>query len=340
MSIKKIHVEKFTVFENIEIEFCSGINVIIGENGTGKTHLLKLLYAGSFAHSGNSSILDGLFNKKTFESLKIINKITNDNEAKTGALEQIGIHSAHMNFINPTHPDFGKPVSKLSDYSAIVTSDIPYESVFIPVREVLSLSNLPRVHKDYRKSLNLDKTMLDIIEHAKTLVLDNPPELLKQMADRLSTIIEGTAFYKDDEGTFWIQKHDGLQVPFDMEAEGFRKLGLLWLLLMNKSITENTVLLWDEPEANLNPEAIPVLVNILLELARKGVQIFLSTHNYFFAKYLEALSTEGDSIAYHGLYKKNPVMCESQNHFEALNNNSIIKQSINLYEAEIRKVMG
>ena len=41
MIIKKIKLENYTVFENQQIEFSPGINVFIGENGTGKTHLFK-----------------------------------------------------------------------------------------------------------------------------------------------------------------------------------------------------------------------------------------------------------------------------------------------------------
>jgi len=47
MIIKKIKLENYTVFEDQQIEFCPGINIFIGENGTGKTNILK------FA-SGNS----------------------------------------------------------------------------------------------------------------------------------------------------------------------------------------------------------------------------------------------------------------------------------------------
>ena len=45
MYIEKVTVKNFTVFENLEIDFCRGINILIGENGTGKTHLMKLMYA-------------------------------------------------------------------------------------------------------------------------------------------------------------------------------------------------------------------------------------------------------------------------------------------------------
>ncbi|MFI3227721.1 MAG: AAA family ATPase [Clostridia bacterium] len=43
--MKKAKLQNFTVFNDIEVNFSSGINVIIGENGTGKTHLMKALYS-------------------------------------------------------------------------------------------------------------------------------------------------------------------------------------------------------------------------------------------------------------------------------------------------------
>ncbi|MBK9014263.1 MAG: AAA family ATPase [Saprospiraceae bacterium] len=43
--IKRLELENFTCFGKVAMDFSPGINVIIGENGTGKTHLLKVLYA-------------------------------------------------------------------------------------------------------------------------------------------------------------------------------------------------------------------------------------------------------------------------------------------------------
>ncbi|MGL5354762.1 MAG: AAA family ATPase, partial [Clostridium sp.] len=45
MYIKKINIDNFTVFKTIKMNFSKGINIFIGENGTGKTHLMKMLYA-------------------------------------------------------------------------------------------------------------------------------------------------------------------------------------------------------------------------------------------------------------------------------------------------------
>ena len=45
MPLTKIAAENFTVFEDIKIPFCEGLNVLVGENGVGKTHIMKLAYA-------------------------------------------------------------------------------------------------------------------------------------------------------------------------------------------------------------------------------------------------------------------------------------------------------
>ena len=42
--IEHLHLRNFTVFNNLKLDFSPRINVIIGENGTGKTHLLKAAY--------------------------------------------------------------------------------------------------------------------------------------------------------------------------------------------------------------------------------------------------------------------------------------------------------
>ena len=111
-----------------------------------------------------------------------------------------------------------------------------------------------------------------------------------------------------------------------MEAEGFKKIGILWQLLMNETITENTILLWDEPEANLNPEFLPVIADCLLSLSRQHVQILISTHSYILAKYIEIRAKDTDKVLFHSLYKKDDglVYDEQQKKFSALQNNTIV----------------
>lgn len=45
MTLKRVKLERFTAFKELGLEFSPGINVFVGDNGTGKTHLLKVCYA-------------------------------------------------------------------------------------------------------------------------------------------------------------------------------------------------------------------------------------------------------------------------------------------------------
>lgn len=79
---------------------------------------------------------------------------------------------------------------------------------------------------------------------------------------------------------------------------------------------------------------------MLLDLQADGVQIFIATHDYFLAKYLDARRTKKHDIMYHSLYKVDDDMRhESNTDFALLEHNSILKQFIDLYKEEVQKVM-
>lgn len=43
--LTKLHIKNFTLFKHCNLHFSDNLNIFIGENGTGKTHLLKLPHA-------------------------------------------------------------------------------------------------------------------------------------------------------------------------------------------------------------------------------------------------------------------------------------------------------
>ena len=197
-------------------------------------------------------------------------------------------------------------------------------AVYIPVKDMLThAKGLLAMAEKYR-DFPFDKTLTDIIRRANQWSVKEPPALAKAILPQLEQMMDGQVVIEED--TFYIRKNDGRLVNFTVEAEGLKKIGLLWQLLMTENITENSLLLWDEPEANLNPAFLPQLVECLLELSRHGVQIFVSTHNYIFAKYFDVRREATDHIAYHSLYvQKNGVACESKEHFAELQHNAIMQ---------------
>ena len=43
--LKSLHLKNFTVFSDSRFTFGKNLNVIVGENGAGKSHILKAAYA-------------------------------------------------------------------------------------------------------------------------------------------------------------------------------------------------------------------------------------------------------------------------------------------------------
>ena len=330
MSIKKISVKDFTVFNDIIIEASQCVNVLIGENGTGKTHLLKLLHSVKLWRSDGTLDLNDIFGMKS----GITDYVLNYNE--TGG-------SKPNTFIKSNHcaDDESQEVNRSKTADITIEFSKMYVPVFIPAKETLSMSNITRIDDKYSRNLDIDRTLIDIIKKAQNINPDVPSSIAEKIAAKLETVIDGKVFVKPDDLTFWVRKNNGMEIPFYMEAEGFRKIGLLWQLIMNEGISNGTVLLWDEPEANINPKLVPVLVEILLELARNGVQIFIATHDYMLAKYFEVRRKDDDSVRFHSLHRTDDgVKCEHNEYFRDLKANPIIEAFDELMDEVFEKNLG
>ena len=157
-------------------------------------------------------------------------------------------------------------------------------------------------------NMPFDGTQIDIIVNASLPETREIPSAMSRILDRLSVVIDGTVILEND--SFYVLKKDGRKVDFSLEAEGLRKLGLLWKLIRNGLLENGSILLWDEPEANLNPELYPLVAEILLQLQENGVQVFIATHNYNFAKYLEIRRTNNEQVMFHNLYKSRNLLSD------------------------------
>ena len=327
MALTKIQIDNFVVFNHMEVIPCKGINVIIGKNGLGKTQLLKAIYA-DIDISNNENKIDFADYFKLGESndFLIANKGERDLSIElvddTDGQETVG-HRVQLTLVMRKHSN--GDITASDEYNISLTKfKKPISTIFLPVKDMLThAKGLLSMGVKYRE-FPFDRTLTDVIRLANQWTLKEPPTLALNILPMLENIINGTIEIANEE--FFVRKHDGSLVNFAVEAEGFKKIGLLWQLLMNESITKDSILLWDEPEANLNPEYLPIIVECLLELSRHGVQIFVSTHNYLFAKYFDVRKKDGDDVAYHALYQdeEDVVCCEKADRFDELKHNAIM----------------
>ncbi|MBK9014262.1 MAG: ATP-binding protein [Saprospiraceae bacterium] len=94
---------------------------------------------------------------------------------------------------------------------------------------------------------------------------------------------------KDDK--FFISWNGENEFEASLVATGINKLAQLIYLIMNGSLTKDTILFWDEPESGLNPKYIKIVAQFLKSLANAGCQIFVATHDYLLPYHL-SLSVE------------------------------------------------
>ena len=130
-----------------------------------------------------------------------------------------------------------------------------------------------------------------------------------------------------------------ITLPFFIEASGFKKFGLLAILIQNEQIASGTVLFWGEQENGLNPALIPQMVDILFSLQREGVQIFIATHSEVLARYFNVNSNKTDRVQFYSLHVNGGgiIAADVNKQFDHLIPNNLTAEPVRLYEKEIDK---
>ena len=345
MAITRVKLENFTAFKSLDIELSPGINVFVGANGTGKTHIMKVCYAACEV-SKNTGV----------HLLEKLIRVFLPSGRRSGRLvkrEEIGDRSSYANVhidtkdrlsIETTFPNYLDYVYldhvgtvQLHPPSPNPWTHLPIESVYIPVKEMLA--NAPGFRSLYaRREIHFEEIYSDILDHAYLPPLRNPGNT--HLLDKLQQAIGGEVVIEGEE--FFVHTEHGL-LEFTLLAEGFRKLALLWLLIRNGSIQEGSVLFWDEPETNLNPKLLGAVIEVLMELQRGGVQIFLATHNYVVLEEIDLRRKEEDRIAFHSLYhdeETGEIACNTSNHYLGIHPNPIAEAYDSIYDRMIERNLG
>jgi hypothetical protein len=187
------------------------------------------------------------------------------------------------------------------------------------------------------KSTPFNQIELDALANAGVYErkTDDLSVLTLNLITKITEIIHGEVQY--DDGVYFVKKDTGELVEFALDADGFNKFGLLWKLLRNGLLESGSILFWDEPEASINPELIPTLVDILLELQRGGVQVFVATHSDLLANEFSISRKDSDELKFFSLYHNDNgnIAADTDIRFDKLSPNPLTQASVEQYEREI-----
>ena len=334
MTITRVKLENFTCFESLDLEPTPGINVLVGANGTGKTHLMKVCYATRRFSS---------YVSREYPDWKLL-RVFLPSKYSYSRLIRMGREESNIE-IKSDYGDIwlnlAKQVEEIYPPSLDSTSDwysFPIQNVYIPAKDMLA--NAPGFRSLYAaREVHFEETYLDILDRAYLPALRNPAEFVpSRVLERLEVELGGKVTIQGEE--FFLSGEQG-EIEFTLLAEGHRKLGLLWLLIRNGSLKPGAVLFWDEPETNLNPKLYRVVIDVLLELQRVGVQVFLATHDYVILRELDLQAQEGDKVAFHSLYhEEGRITCHSTDKYLEIHPNAIMEAFDRIYDLEIKRSLA
>lgn len=283
MKLLRLSIHRFTAFEDATFELGRWVNVIIGENGTGKSHVLKLIYALSESVrrfvagdtidvvGSQGGTLEAIVGEMLFSTFRpdALGRLVRRGQGRRSA--KLALEFEH-GLLEISLSSLGKVTAKLTDGMAA-----PGRSIFLPPREALTL--FPGFVSAYTKrELEFDRTYYDLAIALDAKQLRGPRDAKRQaLLAPIERALGGHVVL--DRGRFYVDLPSGkMEAP--LVAEGLRKLAMLAHLIVNGSLLDHAALLWDEPEANMNPKLSKSLGQVVFGLAGQDVQVFLATHDY------------------------------------------------------------
>lgn len=305
--IKSLDVKNFTVYSDAQFKFGKHLNVIVGTNGTGKTHLLKLVYAmlaTSWEEGHNSTTSPP---SKVLLQPRLARKVASvfrpdslGRLVRRGPGVRIGRANGRCEVsLKCSDPRQSLAFSfAMQSKSEVALDKVPEDWLnvapcYFPTKELLTIyPGFVSLYETYH--LEFEETWRDLC-----LLLGAPLKRgvkEKAIAGMLRPLEEamGGIIRLSDNGRFYLKTSNQVEMEVHLVAEGLRKLGMLARLIATGTLSEKGYFFWDEPEANLNPLLVKTVVRSALSLCQAGVQVFLATHSLMVMREFDILLRTGE----------------------------------------------
>ena len=169
MTITRLKLERFTAFEALDIKPLPGINVLVGANGTGKTHLMKVAYAACDISKTDIGFAEKIV--RVFMPFRgAIGRLVKRRGEGSSCAAHIhrGDRRLGVSFSTRTKAAESATVNDARRWKAA-----PVESVYIPAKEMLA--NAPGFRSLYaQREIHFEEAYADILDRAYRPALRGP----------------------------------------------------------------------------------------------------------------------------------------------------------------------
>lgn len=287
-----LELSQFAAFGKARLGFSPGVSVLVGANGTGKSHVMKVAYGAMQTARERRALgieerleerLAQLFQPDDLNVGRIVRRRSGGKTGVGGGNNRASVRVVHSS------GEIGFTLHTKGQHLRNAHADPPsVASLFLPPREVLSLGpGFLDLADEYL--IPLDGTYSDAVRALARPFTKKPSKLLAGLEDRLAQVLGGDVV--EENGRFYVKLSAGARLEAPLMGEGLRKVASLIRLLQNGSLARGGTLFWDEPEANLNPILSRTVADVIVGLADAGVQIVLATHDFFLASRLSMHAT-------------------------------------------------
>jgi predicted ATPase len=295
--IKGVTLKNLTTLPNEEFKFAGGLNVIVAENGFGKTHLLKVLYTLLKVNATKGDELTkSSLEKKYADKLvgvfrpESLGRLVKRKQGRARCEIKIQMKDDEQS----CSISFATQASTSVQVDCLPTSHIQKSPVYFPTRELLTLSPwFVNLYDNY--VLEFEETWRD------TTSLLGAPALKGKRAETVAELLRpleeamgGQVFSDPKSGRFYLQVAGDGTMEMPLVAEGLRKVAMLARLISTGVLLQQGYLFWDEPETNLNPKLLRVIAMCIMNLSAQGIQVFIATHSLFLLRELEMLTKSSE----------------------------------------------
>ena len=338
--IDKVILKNYGIIGDFSANRFSNINLIIGENGTGKTFLLKALYSAvrsmeEFNRGDDIRTISELLSEKlrwTFQVERLGDMVMR--WAKDGLSMEMEMGNDGINY------QFSQSaVSKVGN-AEVLGDGKAGNSVFIPAKEVLSLFSVILKSREIDKAFGFDDTYYDLAKALRISPSKGENYVVFANSRKLvSDVIDGRVEYDEGNGKWFYKNVRNQKFAIGATSEGVKKIAIMDRLLANGYLDRNSIIFIDEIESALHPKAVCQFLDMIDMLANDmGLQIFITSHSYFVIKKLFLIALkEAGMVTCISLDKGQEARIYDLHN--GMPDNSIIDTSIRLYEQKIEEVL-
>ncbi|QLE52936.1 ATP-binding protein (plasmid) [Nostoc sp. C057] len=279
MKIVKIRLSNIRGYENAEVELSPRINLLVGENNSGKTTILRtLLFLQDRAlfqtndirknHNQGSIQLEFEGNLKKYFDANITNLIhENYNRLNIECInEKLFINGQDINTYSNQH---------------LISSEEPKNFIypFLSKRKVMTFNEDIR----YQFANSVSGNFSNLFAKVDRITTDGLPakdEYIKACSEILGFPISSFTSHNGKKAVYIVDNFQN--IPLELMGEGVANiLGLI----LDLCIAKDKLFLIEEPENDIHPKALKKLLNLIVAKSETN-QFVITTHSNIVLKYL------------------------------------------------------